>query len=215
MRSPYDVLAVEPGAGDGEIEEAFRRRVIETHPDQGGSRQEFRSVLAAYEALTTRSPRAVHTPEEESAPTGTTRIGSTVEYLNFEVLEDRGWSVMDDDLFEKATTAGLDKRDCGRFEVRTDGSLLEAAEDHGFTWPYACRGGACANCAVGIVEGDIAMPAGHILPPEMIDRGIRLSCIGVPTTRDLKVVFNVKHRPDLDDLRLPPDRFDRAQSSNG
>ncbi|MFB6193450.1 MAG: ferredoxin, partial [Halobaculum sp.] len=32
----------------------------------------------------------------------------TVEYLNYEVLDDHGWEMEDDDLFEKAADAGLD-----------------------------------------------------------------------------------------------------------
>jgi hypothetical protein len=55
------------------------------------------------------------------------------------------------------------------------------------------------------------MPAGQILTPEYIDQGIRLSCISAPTTDGTKVVFNVKHLPGLDDLRLPPRQFDGAQ----
>jgi len=42
----------------------------------------------------------------------------------------------------------------------------------------------------------------------MTDRGIRLSCVGEPITDDLKVVYNVKHLPDLDELRLPPGPYE-------
>jgi hypothetical protein len=54
------------------------------------------------------------------------------------------------------------------------------------------------------------MPAGQILTREYIDQGIRLSCISAPTTEEAKVVFNVKHLPGLDELRLPPRQFDQA-----
>ncbi|MFW6449325.1 MAG: ferredoxin, partial [Halobacteriota archaeon] len=37
----------------------------------------------------------------------------TVEYLNYEVLEDLGWDIEDDDLFEKAADEDLDDEDYG------------------------------------------------------------------------------------------------------
>ena len=136
---------------------------------------------------------------------------SQVEYLDYAVLDDHGWSLDDDDLFEKASGEGLEPPEYGRITVDTDDPLLEGAEDSGFTWPYSCRGGACANCAVAVLEGELSMPASHILPTEMLDRGIRLSCIGTPTLGETKVVYNVKHLPDLDELRLPPGPFEHAR----
>jgi ferredoxin len=67
---------------------------------------------------------------------------------------------------------------------------------------------------VAVVEGEMEMPAGQILTPEFIDQGIRLSCISAPTTDEAKVVFNVKHLPGLDELRLPPRQFDGAQAND-
>ncbi|USZ66752.1 DnaJ domain-containing protein [Halorussus salilacus] len=136
---------------------------------------------------------------------------SRVEFLNYEVLDDRGWSLDDEDLFEKAADADLEPPDYGRITVDADDPLLEAAEDGGFTWPYSCRGGACANCAVAVLDGDLSMPSNHILPPDLLDRGIRLSCIGTPTAETMQVVYNVKYLPDLDELRLPPGPFEHAQ----
>jgi ferredoxin len=137
-----------------------------------------------------------------------------VEYLNYEVLDDHGWALEDDDLFEKAADAGLDPADYGTVDVASHESLLQGVEDQGCTWPYACRGGACANCAVAVTEGELSMPVDHILPPEMTDRQIQLSCVGTPATEELRVVYNVKHLPDLDDLRLPPRPFRQAQPTD-
>lgn len=141
------------------------------------------------------------------------RPTSRVEYLNYEVLDDYGWSLDDEDLFEKAHAEDLDPDDFGRILVKPHESLLQAVENRGFTWPYACRGGACANCAVKVVEGEMAMPGDHILPDDMIEDDIRLACVGAPTTEFMQVVFNVKHRPELDDLRLPPRRFEVSGAS--
>ncbi|MFB6080989.1 MAG: ferredoxin Fer [Haloferacaceae archaeon] len=234
MDSPFEILRIDPGADEGEIDRAFKRRVKEAHPDQGGSVREFQLVTAAYEELTSEGSadvgpdvgsdedprragagadrwRARADSRADSTPTADRdRVETRVEYLDYEVLDDYGWDLDDPDLFEKASEAGLDHGACGRFVVQSDESLLEAAENRGFTWPYACRGGACANCAVAVREGDLSMPVSHVLPPEMTERGIRLSCVGAPTTRKMQVVYNLKHLPSLEELRLPPSPFERA-----
>jgi ferredoxin len=209
--SPFDVLGIDPDADEEEIDRAYRQRAKESHPDQGGSSREFQRVKAAYEALESGSSEHGDEPDlDVDEPDEGERTDSRVEYLNYEVLDDHGWAIDDDDLFEKASEADLEVEDHGRLLVQPDESLLEAAENRGFAWPYACRGGACANCAVAIVEGELSIPVNHILPEEMTERGIRLSCNGTPTTEEMKVVYNLKHLPELDDLRLPPRPFKRA-----
>ena len=49
--SPYAVLEVPPDSSEDEIREAYRFRVKEAHPDNGGSEEEFRRVKQAYEAI--------------------------------------------------------------------------------------------------------------------------------------------------------------------
>jgi len=215
--SPFEVLEIDPDASEAEIERAYRRRIKESHPDLGGSVEEFRAVKAAYEQVTTGEvpddPRSVSHREPAG---GAQRWGggqpdpsddserTVVEYLDFQVIVDRGWDLSDGDLFEKAATLDLDPADHGRFVVEEDETLLAAAERHGYEWPYSCRGGACANCAVTVLEGELSTPVNHVLPEEILDRDVRLSCVGEPLTDELRVVFNVKHLPDLDELRLPP-----------
>jgi len=228
MDSPFDVLGVDEDASEGEIERAYRERVKEAHPDQGGSAAEFQLVRAAYENVTSEDaddgsdiatdagfggdePREYGVdPDRDFRPWEE----SHVEYVNYAVLDDYGWSLDDDDLFERAAAADLDPVNHGEFDVAPGESLLEAAEDRGFAWPYACRGGACANCAVVVVEGVLSQPTDHILSPELVARDIRLSCNGVPTTEDLRVVYNVKHLPELEDLRLPPYPFELAHADD-
>ena len=232
MESPFEVLGVDPGADEEAIERAYQRRVKESHPDHGGSLEEFQAVRAAYEELVAGEVERYPEPERHGrageAPPDPTRWRdvereaepdpdpeperSRVEYLNFECLEDHGWSLEDEDLFEKAADADLATDDYGRFLVEPDETLLEAAENRGFAWPFACRGGACANCAVAVTDGELSQPVDHILPEEMTDRGLRLSCVGRPTSGRLRVVYNVKYLPDLDELRLPPRPFDQAQA---
>ena len=217
MGSPFDVLGVAPDAEDAEIERAYRRRAKEAHPDQGGSIEEFQRVKVAYEAIRSGAVERFDGTDADEANSADETADDTdpdrprVEYLNYEVFDDYGWTLSDADLFERAADADLDSTDYGRFLVEPDETLLEAAENRGFAWPFACRGGACANCAVVVAEGELSTPVDHILPPRMVERGVRLSCVGEPLTDELRVVYNVKHMPDLEELRLPPRPFERAQ----
>ncbi len=210
VESPFEILSIGPDADEAEVERAFRRRVKEAHPDQGGSAREFRLVKAAYEEIKSADGNEEIEVSRESVEEQREQEGSRIEYLNFEVLGDYGWELDDDDLFEKASAENLDSTDYGRFLAEPGESLLEAAENRGFAWPYSCRGGACANCAVVVTEGELSMPVDHILPTEMVERGIQLSCNGVPVTDQMKVVYNVKHLPVLEELRLPPRSFEGA-----
>ncbi|WP_458188120.1 ferredoxin Fer [Haladaptatus sp. NG-WS-4] len=212
MDSPFDILGIDADADDTEIVQAYRKRVKEAHPDHGGSVAEFQAVRTAYTRIRDGSDGEIQEAEHESVTERNQPETTLVEYLNYEVLDDHQWNLGDGDLFEKASAEGLDPVDYGRITVQPDETLLEAAEKQGFAWPYACRGGACANCAVAVMEGELAMPIDDILSPELLEQNIRLSCNGVPTTDEMKVVYNVKHLPDLDDLRLPPHPFDTTRS---
>ena len=118
----------------------------------------------------------------------------TVTYLNYEVLDDQGWDINDDDLFEKADGEDFDDEDFGSLEVNESEYILEAAEAQGYDWPFSCRAGACANCAAIVKEGEIEMDMQQILSDEEVDeKAVRLTCIGSPAADDVKIVYNAKH----------------------
>jgi len=118
----------------------------------------------------------------------------TVTYLNYEVLDDEGWEIDDDDLFDNAAEADLGEEDYGTLDVNEGEYILESAEAQGFDWPFSCRAGACANCAAIVKEGEIDMDMQQILSDEEVDEeGVRLTCIGSPAADDVKIVFNAKH----------------------
>ena len=243
MGSPFEVLGVAPEADDETVKQAYRERVKAAHPDQGGSVEEFREIRTAYEKIRAGYEPGDDGPQLDSAETdaggGATdstgetgaaasgeaeaddagesrryRVESKITYLNYEAVTDHGWAVDDDDLFEKAADADLAEEDYGQFMVEPGETLLEGAESRGFAWPFACRGGACVNCAVMLAEGELSMPVNHILPPEMMEQNIRLSCNGLPITDELKVVYNVKHLPMLEELLLPPRPFEQAHATD-
>lgn len=118
----------------------------------------------------------------------------TVSYLDYTVVENNGWSLEDDNLFEKARNADLGKEDYGTIRVSEDEYILQAAESVGLDWPFSCRAGACANCASVLVEGEVSMDMQQILSQEEIDeQNIRLTCIGSPDAKNVKIVYNAKH----------------------
>ena len=124
----------------------------------------------------------------------------TVEYINYEALDDQGWDLEDDDLFEKAADAGLDEQDYGTLDVGEGEYILEAAEAAGYDWPFSCRAGACANCAGVVKDGDIEMDMQQILSDEEMDeQNVRLTCIGSPATEEVQLVYNAKHLEFLQD----------------
>ena len=118
----------------------------------------------------------------------------TVEYLNYEVLDDHGLDMDDDDLFESAADADLDAEDYGSLEVNQGEYILEAAEAQGYDWPFSCRAGACANCAAIVLEGEIDMDMQQILSDEEVEeKNVRLTCIGSAAEDEVKIVYNAKH----------------------
>ena len=218
--SPFEVLEVSPDADEDTIEQAYREQVFEAHPDHGGSAAAFQRIRRAYERI-----QAGYDPDTDEAgspaeaenipePAEPDPVGVPVQYLDYRALADHGWELTDADLFEKAADTDLEVGDYGEFRAEPGQPLLEAAEEAGHAWPFACRGGACTNCAVAIIDGEMPMHSSHILPQEWIDRGVRLSCVSAPVSDGMKVVFNVKHLPGLEELLLPASRFDKARSSS-
>ncbi|CAJ1354454.1 unnamed protein product [Effrenium voratum] len=57
MLSPYGVLGLAPGCSEEQLRAAYKRKVLETHPDKGGSVDSFRKVQTAYEALVKDLPK--------------------------------------------------------------------------------------------------------------------------------------------------------------
>lgn len=122
------------------------------------------------------------------------------EYLNYEVVDDRGWELEDDDLFEKAAEADLDETEYGFFEVDEGEYVLNAAEAAGHDWPFSCRNGICSNCAAILVEGSVEMDGNQALnEDEVEENNVRLTCISRPTSDHLRLVYNAKTLEYLQD----------------
>nr|WP_254810424.1 ferredoxin Fer [Natronosalvus amylolyticus] len=125
-------------------------------------------------------------------------MGATVEFLDYEVIEDQSWSLEDDDLFEKAAEADLTAEAYGTLAVDKGEYILEAAESEGYDWPFYCRGGGCINCAAVLVDGEVEMEANRSLSDEEVDEmNLRLTCVATPTTDAVKLVYNAKQLEQL------------------
>lgn len=61
VTSPYTLLGVTPSCSVDEIRAAYKKRVLETHPDKGGDPEEFQKVQRAYADIS-RAPPAPAAP---------------------------------------------------------------------------------------------------------------------------------------------------------
>ncbi len=77
-RTPYDALGVPPNADATAIKRAHRKRARETHPDSGGSDDEFREVQSAYELVIDPARRRRY---DETGDDGEPRAESEVNRL--------------------------------------------------------------------------------------------------------------------------------------
>lgn len=195
---PYEILGVERGANENEIEEAYKDRVKEAHPDLGGSSEDFIEVKEAYESICednvddmnlSRPGRLVY------------KYPARVNYVNYRDIKN---SLEDPSIGEMR--GYMDSDVDQSFVVQRGQSILQAAESNGLNWPYSCRGGACTNCVVRVIRGDISTPSCHILTDELLDQGYRLTCIGKPLSEEIDIVYNIRDKPELQDLLLPTRR---------
>lgn len=192
---PYRILDVSRDSTSEEIEDAYRKKAKETHPDLGGSSQEFKKVKDAYEIITEESDSS--SVSSSSAPVFV--YPAKVNYVNYQDI------VAEYD--SKPTLENMKKyfknTDCKSFTVEKDQYILEGAESAGNSWPYSCRGGACSNCVVRLINGSVSTPSYHILTEELLKKGYRLTCIGKPMSEEIDLVYNIRDRPELKELLLP------------
>jgi len=56
----YKILGIDKSADGKAIKTAYRKRALETHPDQGGNKEEFAEVAEAYEVLSSPEKKQVY-----------------------------------------------------------------------------------------------------------------------------------------------------------
>lgn len=70
-KSYYDILGVEKDASQDEIKIAYKERVKESHPDHGGSSEDFIKITEAYETLKDEDKRKEYDEHGEMKGTRT------------------------------------------------------------------------------------------------------------------------------------------------
>lgn len=194
----YRILGINPDADEDTIENAYRDKVKETHPDLGGSADDFMRVKEAYETICDEGQDNMDLKSSEDL---IYRYPAEVNFVDYQKLSN---SYSDPDIDDMKSY--FEDNETESFTVNGDQSILEAAEGDGNSWPYSCRGGACTNCVVRVVNGRVSTPGSYILTDELLEKGYRLTCIGKPLSRDIDVVYNIRDRPELKDLLLPTRR---------
>jgi ring-1,2-phenylacetyl-CoA epoxidase subunit PaaE len=77
-----------------------------------------------------------------------------------------------------------------RITMRSDETVLEAAERHELDLPYSCRGGMCCTCRAKLIEGDGAMDQNFSLENWEAQAGFVLTCQFRPSTDQIAVDFD-------------------------
>jgi ferredoxin len=125
---------------------------------------------------------------------------AVVEYLNYDVVDDRDWDIYDEENFERAAGMDLPDEDYGFVDVPKGQYILEGAEGEGQQWPFSCRDGICSNCSAVVISGEIEMDGNQTLSDEEVaEKDVRLTCIGRPTTDYVRLVYNAKYLDYLQD----------------
>jgi ferredoxin len=68
-------------------------------------------------------------------------------------------------------------------------TLVDVMLEAGIDVPHSCREGRCGSCVATVVEGEVEMPACHVLGPDDLRDGLILACQARPASADLRVEF--------------------------
>lgn len=70
-------------------------------------------------------------------------------------------------------------------------TILDAALGAGADLPFACKGGVCSTCKCKVEEGTVEMKVNYALEEDEVAQNLVLSCQAVPTSKNVKVNFDV------------------------
>ncbi len=89
-------------------------------------------------------------------------------------------------VIEGGTETHLVMKESDPYEV-----VLEAALAAGADVPFACKDGMCSTCKCKVEEGEVVMKKNYALEKDDLEQGYVLSCQSVPTTKTLRVNYDV------------------------
>lgn len=70
-------------------------------------------------------------------------------------------------------------------------TILDGALVAGADLPFACKAGVCSTCKCKIIEGSVEMKVNYALEESEVKNNFVLSCQAVPTSKKVKVDFDV------------------------
>lgn len=77
------------------------------------------------------------------------------------------------------------------FNLDSNESILDAAQNEDIDVPFACKGGVCSTCKAKVEEGEVRMDANYALEPEEIESNYVLTCQSHPVTDKVVLDFDV------------------------
>jgi len=116
------------------------------------------------------------------------------------------------ELFFSGSTEAIDKKIAEALEQKAEGTevtiidggtefhfvmdedsdtILEGALAAGADLPFACKGGVCSTCKCKIIEGSVEMKVNYALEDYEVKNNFVLSCQSVPTSKKVKLDFDV------------------------
>lgn len=141
----YSFLGVDPTASEEEIRAVAKRRLLESHPDVGGSTDEFIKVYKAYDTLADPAKRAVYDAKKKASLS----VTSTISSEKIDPCESAG-----EPAFYKDVSTILSDEDVKRVR-EWQGMLLETAYEFGIALDI--KAGICKYPAGYSIEKDIAL----------------------------------------------------------
>jgi ferredoxin len=85
-------------------------------------------------------------------------------------------------------TFSIDRRTTA-VSYRDGNTLLETARLAGLNPPSSCESGSCATCMARVVEGSVRMFNNDALTDEEVAEGWVLTCQSLPTSPEVRVVY--------------------------
>lgn len=73
------------------------------------------------------------------------------------------------------------------FEVKPEETILEAGLDQDIDMPFSCQSGLCTACRGKCVSGKVELDESEGLSEAELEEGYVLTCVGHPTTPDVKI----------------------------
>jgi len=77
------------------------------------------------------------------------------------------------------------------FNLSTNESILDAAQNEDIDVPFACKGGVCSTCKAKVEEGEVRMDKNYALEPDELENNYVLTCQSHPVTDKVVLDFDI------------------------